>query len=218
MNQSDPTPQKTPDSGEGNRSRDRAATEKRILDAAQKVLTETGASGLGVNALARAAGVDKQLIYRYYGGLDGVLQALGERIALWWQDRLLDDPPISPPATYAALIERLALRLLHVLRTEPLAAQSGLWELADTSGLVGPLTASRARALGEWMARTRGSLQPPEGVDAPAVNAILVSAISYMVLASRTSPTVVGLPLDGEAGWARVEAATRRLVRGVYGA
>jgi AcrR family transcriptional regulator len=198
------------------RSRDRPATERRILDAAQSILIEQGPSGFGVNAVARAAGVDKQLIYRYFGGLDGLLGALGERLAHWWQDRLLEGAPTTPPKSYGDLIEMLALRLVHIMRNEPLALQCVLWELTDGSGPVASLTAARARALGAWMARARGDLRPPEGVDAQAVNAMIVSGLSYIVLASRTSNTVIGLATQEEATWRRIETAIRVLVRGAY--
>lgn len=200
----------------GDRVRDRSATEARILDAAQAILIAEGPSGFGVNAVARAAGVDKQLIYRYFGGLEGLLVALGERIAAWWQDRLLDETPDTPPSSYGDLMERLALRLLRVMRTEPLALQSALWELTDTSGLARTLAASRSRALGAWMARVRGDLQPPDGVDAPAINAMMVSAVSHVVLASRTADAVVGLPTDDPQTWERIENAIVFLVRGAY--
>lgn len=199
------------------RSRDRPATERRILEAAESILTEQGSAGFGVNAVARAAGVDKQLIYRYFGGLDGLLAALGERLAEWWQEKLLDGAPIVPPASYCDLIEVLALRLIQIMRNEPLVLQCVLWELTDGSGNVSALTAARARALGTWMVRTRGDLQPPAGVDAPAVNAMIVSGISYFVLASRTSGNVIGLAIQDEATWTRIEAAVRVLVQGAYG-
>jgi AcrR family transcriptional regulator len=202
--------------GTTDRVRDRGATEARILDAAQAILIAEGSPGFGVNAVARAAGVDKQLIYRYFGGLEGLLEALGERIAAWWQDRLLDETPDTLPASYRELVERLALRLLYVMRTEPLALQSALWELTDTSGLARALSASRSRALGAWMARMRGDLRPPEGVDAPAVNAMVVSAVSFVVLASRTTDVVIGLPTDDPRTWERIEDALVRLVRGAY--
>ncbi len=205
----DPVPAK-------DRSRDRPATERRILDAAQSILTKDGPSGFGINAVARAANVDKQLIYRYYGGLDGLLAALGERLALWWQDRLLEGAPSTPPQTYGDLIEGLALRLLYIMRSEPLALQSALWELSDSSGPVAALSASRSRALGAWIARARGDLLPPDGVDAPAINAMIISAIGYFVLASRTSANVIGLATQDEATWTRLEAAICVLIRGAY--
>lgn len=198
------------------RTRDRAATEVRILDAAQRILTESGPAALGINSVARAADVDKQLIYRYYGGLDGLLEALGERIAQWWQDRLMEGGAGAPPTSYCALIERLALRLLFILRTEPLALQSTLWELTDRSGLARVLSMSRTRVHGAWMARARGDIPVPTGIDAPAVNAMLIASISYTVLASRASDAVVGMPSNDEKTWQRIEEAIIRLVRGVY--
>ena len=36
-------------------------------------MTEKGFASVGVNAIASAAGVDKQLIYYYFGGLDGLI-------------------------------------------------------------------------------------------------------------------------------------------------
>jgi AcrR family transcriptional regulator len=206
----DPSPAK-------DRSRDRPATERRILDAAQSILTEQGSSGFGVNAVAREAGVDKQLIYRYFGGLDGLLGALGERLAQWWEDQLLGDEPVKPPGTYSEFIEMLALRLMNIMRHEPLALQSMLWELTDGSSPVAALTAARARALGGWMVRTRGDLRPPEGVDAYAVNALIVSGISYFVLASRSSRNVIGLATDDEDTWTRMEAVIVTIVRAAYG-
>lgn len=199
------------------RTRDREATAARILDEAQRILTEDGPGALGINAVARAAEVDKQLIYRYFGGLEGLLEALGERIAAWWQERLMDGAPETPPASYPALIERLALRLLQIMRTEPLARQSTLWELTDRTGLARALTASRTRSHGAWMARMRGDLPVPEAIDAPAVNALLIAAISYAVLAGDASQSVIGLPADDPATWDRIEAAVVRLVRGGYG-
>jgi AcrR family transcriptional regulator len=198
------------------RSRDRAATKRRILDACQSILVEQGPSGFGVNVLARQAGVDKQLIYRYFGGLDGLLEDLGERLAQWWQDRLLEGAPPEPPESYGHLMELLAVRLLHIMRDEPLAQQSALWGLLDSSGPVASLTAARSRALGAWIVRARGDLRPPEGVDAPAVNAMIISGISYFVLASRTADNVIGLDPKDEVTWTRLESAVRLLVKAAY--
>ena len=60
-----------------NRSRDRAVTEERMLAAVGEVLARDGFHAVGINAIAREAGVDKVLIYRYFGGLGELLQAWG---------------------------------------------------------------------------------------------------------------------------------------------
>ena len=56
------------------RRRDRAATEERILTAVGEVLARDGFAAIGVNAIAKQAGVDKVLIYRYFGGLPELLR------------------------------------------------------------------------------------------------------------------------------------------------
>ncbi len=63
--------------------RNRQQTEKRIVDAAIALLAEEGFAGFGVNAVAARAGVDKVLIYRYFSGLDGLLEFIGETEVLY---------------------------------------------------------------------------------------------------------------------------------------
>ncbi|MBK7396041.1 MAG: TetR/AcrR family transcriptional regulator [Myxococcales bacterium] len=65
------------------RSRDKDGTQAELLSAVQRVIEQDGVAGLGVNAVAREAGVDKVLIYRYFGGLEGLLTAFAESAAFW---------------------------------------------------------------------------------------------------------------------------------------
>ncbi len=53
--------------------KNRAATEEKIYEAFLSLLKEKGPQGVGINAIAKEAGVSKELIYRYYGGLKGLL-------------------------------------------------------------------------------------------------------------------------------------------------
>jgi AcrR family transcriptional regulator len=199
------------------KSRDRARTEAAIVAAAREVLAGEGFQGLGVNAVARRAGCDKQLIYRYFGGLDGLVDAIGADLAAWLDERLAD-PDAAPPQSYAELAERLALRFLDALRANVLVQRIAAWEIAAPSPLLARLTAARGAALGRWMARARGDLAPPPGVDAPAVNALVVAAVQQLALAAAAAGSFSGLPLQSEADWDRVRAAVRTLVRGAYGA
>ena len=65
-------------------SKSRLQTEQRILDAVGQLLLEQGYPAVGVNAIARRAGCDKVLIYRYFGGFDELLLAFAETSELWW--------------------------------------------------------------------------------------------------------------------------------------
>jgi len=196
--------------------RDRDVTERRILDAARQVLAESGPNGFGVNAIARAAGCDKQLIYRYYGGLNGLIGAMGRDLATWWADRLRPIGALGLPESYAELIRRLALGLLQALRDDPLMQKIVLWEATSGSEHVQALSAARSQAMGAWMQQMRGTLRPPSGVDAPAVNAVLIAAVQHMVLASVTAAAFGGMPLKSDEDWERLRSTLRLMIDRIY--
>src|SRR5690625_4957715 len=51
----------------------REQTELRIMQAFEDQILETGMMGVGINAIAKRAGVSKELIYRYFDGLPGLM-------------------------------------------------------------------------------------------------------------------------------------------------
>lgn len=200
------------------RGRDREGTEAAILAAARGVLASDGFQGFGVNAIARAAGCDKQLVYRYFGGVDGLVEAIGDDLASWWSAQLAPADDASAPTSYGALMKQLALAMLDALRADPLVQKIAAWELSETSPQVARLTAARSKAMMQWMTARRGSLQPPTGVDTPALNAIIIAGVQQLVLASATTGQFAGLPLKSDADWARVRGAVVALVDVAYSA
>lgn len=91
------------------RQRDAERTRSALLDAAMAEFSEKGRAGARVSEIADRAGVNKQLISYYFGGKDGLYQALLER---WYeQESQLAEPGIS--------LAELACRYLEVgLRQE----------------------------------------------------------------------------------------------------
>ena len=66
--------------GRGNsRSRDRRATRAAILEAAGRCFAEGGLAGARTEAIARAAGVNKALLYYYFRSKDGLYRAVLEQ-------------------------------------------------------------------------------------------------------------------------------------------
>lgn len=199
------------------RVRDRARTETAIFRAARDLLAEQGFQGFGINAIARRAGCDKQLIYRYYGGLDGLLDAIGADLGDWVRERIPEDSGGMFLLTYGDLMERLSLLYMEALRQDPLVCKIIAWEVSKDTPQVRRLAEARSRALAKWLDRMRGSLTPPKGVDAPTVNGILFAAIQHLVISSVATGEFAGLALRREKDWDKVAASVRRLVRGIYG-
>lgn len=195
------------------RPRNRDETRAAILAAAQALLAEEGFSGFGVNALARRSGFDKQLIYRYFGGLDGLVEALGEALAGWVATHLAPILAGNVGPSYGDLVEAVMLAYLDALQGDSLMQKLVAWELSDPSPQVRRLSDQRARAMGDLVARLRGGRQPAPGLDAPALNAILIAAIQHLVLAGATSGRFSGLALATETDWHRAKAMLSRIVR-----
>jgi AcrR family transcriptional regulator len=80
--------------------RNRQLTEERIRVAGVTLLRERGFEDWGINAVARQAGTDKVLIYRYFQSLDGLLEAIVAETAFWPGPESLPDS--SPEAAFEA--------------------------------------------------------------------------------------------------------------------
>jgi hypothetical protein len=64
-------------------TRNRKATREKFIKAVGSILSKNGFAGIGINAVAREAGVDKVLIYRYFGGLPQLISAFGCEGNFW---------------------------------------------------------------------------------------------------------------------------------------
>jgi len=63
--------------------KDRAATEKRLLDTIGKMIAERGFKKIGINAVSAQSGVSKVLIYRYFGSIEGLIIAYIRQYDFW---------------------------------------------------------------------------------------------------------------------------------------
>lgn len=197
--------------------KDRAATAARILAAGKAVLAEDGFRHFGINAVARRAGCDKQLIYRYFGGIGGLMEAIGGDLGDWVKLHIPEDSGGMFLLTYGDLMERLAFLYLEALRADPLVRQIAAWELAEESDQARRLSEARSKALAGWLDRMRGSMALPKGTDTATINALVIASIQQLVLASVTSGRFAGVTLKTERDWDKVRGALKRLIHGVYG-
>lgn len=187
----------------------REETTKRLVEAALEILSEQGFAAIGVNAVARRAGADKQLIYRYFNGLDGLLAAAGEAVAARLSqtlERTLD----PPPGSYADLATRVTRALLDHARSDAMFRALRLMEAAAPSPATAAFRKARGAAMATWVARARQDLAPPPGLDAPALNAVLVAAAEGAALLG-----TAGLG-DSAEDRARIDAALERIARAAF--
>lgn len=196
--------------------RNRDATMARILKAAAELLAEDGFQNFGVNAVARRAGCDKQLIYRYYGGMDGLVDAIGGELARSIEQKMPVGGSAAFMLTYGDLIEHIMILFMQALQDDSLTRRIISWEVSDNSPQVRRLSDARSQALALWIEKVRGTMPPPKGVDHAMLNAMLLAAVQHAVIAGATAQRFAGVALSTGKDWDRAERAVRRLVRGVY--
>jgi len=189
------------------RTRDREATQQRILDAVGHVLAREGFAGIGVNAIAKEAGVDKVLIYRYFGGLPELLALYGGSGQFWpTVDELLQGLPTDPGLTLAHALDHIVGRFIHALSARPLTVEILAWETVTRNELTAVLETVREDWGQQLEARLTQRYTDVKS-DVPALMIIFTAAIQYFMVRARTIRIYGGIDLHTEAGWQRLRAA-----------
>jgi AcrR family transcriptional regulator len=198
--------------------RDSSATKERIVQAVGTLLAERGFSGIGVNAIARAAGVDKVLLYRYFGSLPELLRAYGKQGSFWPTIReQLGDMKEIATGSLAKLAMKVLVGHLRWLRQRPQTQEIMRWELHERNELTDELARTREQQGMEILELLPPAAQAAHEVDLPAVAALIHAGITYLVLRSKTADVYLGVDLRSEAGWKRIEGAIARMTEAVLG-
>lgn len=195
--------------------RDRARTEQRLIDAVGQIMAEDGFDQVGINRIASRSGINKILIYRYFGGLDGLLVAYfrqkrpivsAERIEI---DQLQDAPlDVVFDACYQYLVDEYRL-----LRRDVEAQAFLKADLLRASGVYTPITTEKEEQLRRMIDGLSAIIQTDYG---RPFSAIIVSALTLLTLTGQQHKTIFGIDLSTDEGWAQIEAALKNIFRGAY--
>jgi AcrR family transcriptional regulator len=195
--------------------RDPDDTKRQILDALARLILRDGLSAVGINALAREAGCDKVLIYRYFEDLDGVYEAFAASREFGWTVEELTDG-IDPKTMPALDILKLLLRRhAEAMRARPVTLAVLAEEAANRTPLVIALETVREHrglALNDWIAR---SVALPRGVDFAAVSTILSTAATYLAMRARKIRVMGGVLIKTDKDWERIYDAFDTLIDGL---
>ena len=191
--------------------RDRQRTEKQIIDAVARLLAEKGFAALGINAIAREAGVDKVLIYRYFGGLPKLLEAFAKTPEYWSSyeeilggevDELAQRPRHERLAT---LVNGMA----RAFRKRPLSLEAMAWESVESNDLTRILAETREHS-GKRLLSMLGAA-PQE--DAYTAAALLSAATLYLSMLARHETHWAGIPIQSARGWQQLERGVETILK-----
>ncbi len=164
----------------------RIHTEQRILQAVKTILLEEGFPAVGINAIARTAGCDKVLIYRYFNGFDGLLQRFAEQHDLWWradeiiQENMDEISQFSLPDYLNLLLKRH----ISAVRERPLTQEIMAWEMSASNPLTRALNQTRTEQ-GMLLVKTVRQYFHNPSIDIGGILGIFGAAINYLVMRTR---------------------------------
>ena len=180
------------------------------------MLARDGFAAIGVNAIAREAGVDKVLIYRYFGGLPELLRAWGASGRFWpGIDELLGadrERVLALP-----LDQRFVLffeRFIDALRARPLTIEILAAELVTRNELTAILEAERQ----QWGADAEAVFGGPvfdERSELRGVTLLLIAGVQYLLVRARAIRVFGPIELTSDAGWDALKRSVRALAAGL---
>ena len=191
--------------------------EKRLLIAVSQIIEKEGLSKIGVNKIAKQAKCDKVLIYRYFGGLEGLLAA-------WAKDNdfyTLAYQAYSERVTKAEssediikLTQTVLLKQLNFLRTNKLMQELLAWELSGNSTF---------RSIQDERERNGFKLQEElekklgkESKDVRMFITILIASINYIVLATRQYRIFNGIDFSNPEAWELCKQTIYKYIRALF--
>ena len=195
--------------------RDRLATRSKLIKAVGSILSRKGFTALGINAVAREAGVDKVLIYRYFGGIEQLMEAFAHESDFWPSVEELAGGDVEG---YARLplrekLSQLSANYTCAIKNRPLTLEIMAWEMVERNRLTIELEALRENTIMRFYETFFA--QHKVDVDLQALAAIVGAALSYLVTRARHIDLFNGINLKSPEGWDRIQSAIEVITAGI---
>lgn len=196
-------------------TRDRVQTENRLIDAIHELLTEEGFDQIKINRVAQQANVNKVLIYRYFGGINGLIDAYCKKYK-----PVVSTPPIDVDRLRGAPTDELfqacfdyVIAEFRLLRNNPQAQRFLKNDLmAYQPDVSHPFTDEKEVQLGNMIDELGDLIQTEYG---RPFSAIILSGMTLLTFMAQDKRTVFGIDLSTDEGWAAIEGGLQRIYQGL---
>ena len=164
----------------------RIDTEKKIIRAVETLLLDIGFPSVGINAIAREAGCDKVLIYRYFDHLDGLLARVAENNDLWWSvdEIITENMDEISQLSMPQFLDLLLKRHIQSIQNRPLTQEIMAWEMSEHNALTRALSKIRTEQGMLLVKKLRQHYEQP-AIDIGGILGIFGAAINYLIIRTR---------------------------------
>lgn len=181
--------------------KDRAATEEKIYTAFLDILKEKGPQGVGINAIAKQAGVSKSLIYRYFGGMKGLLLLFAQKGDFFKSLSVIDEKKDNLENLKDFIKEGT-----KELRENTLTQEILRWQLIENN--------EDTKSLFKYFNAQVGKTFTPNTKDESLNSAfqLMLGGYVYFTLLSKFNKTFIATDLTSEKTWENFDEAIAKTI------
>ena len=155
----------------------REKTEQRIMQALEDQIRATGMVGVGINAIAERAGVSKELIYRYFDGLPGLMMQWMKNQDFWTSNSSTLRDPSAETNTPKELILKMLRAQISALQDNDALKEIRRWELIERNEVSGQLAERREMAARPFIDELDAL---NDEMDVPAMVSVMLAGELYL--------------------------------------
>lgn len=191
--------------------RNKNQTELRLISALEELIVDKGFEKLGVRAVAEKAGVDKTLIYRYFGSLDGLIYECLKRQDFW------TNLPIDLPDTenIKDYLKELFRKQIFELRNNDIFKRMIRWELSNDNAFVKKLRNQREEN-GLKRIEMISEITKIPCEELASLSSIITGSICYLIMAGETCRYYNGIDITDDNGWEQLIREINKIIDLTY--
>lgn len=197
---------------------DKEKTKQKLVKAVGSILIKEGFQHIKINRIEAVSGVSKKLIYRYFGGLDGLIKEYLEQKDFWniqlkkMEGSSYDtDAPLEKEEINAIIEENF-----RFFDTSPEMQKIILWGISEKHKTLKAISQNR-ELFGEPVFKKADHTFSNSDIDFRAVSGTIVAAIYYMVLHGKMlGTTVCEIDITQKEGKDRYLATFKKIIEMCY--
>ena len=199
--------------------RNKERSKKKFLDAVGKILKTKGYAGLKINDIAATAGVDKKMIYTYFGGMDGLMDEYVRTQDFWVKVNSEEVEKMKPNLEDGGqeFIRHMLLSQFDYVYTNKEAQKLLLWTISEPRKSLKKLIDTQEEN-GEYIFKLLMESHFKDKMDTyRSIMAIMVSGLYYLnMFASLNGSIFCGIDVNTPEGREKIKKAISFMVDQTY--
>src|SRR5690606_7129068 len=198
--------------------RDKERTKDKMVQAVGKVLLKKGYTGLNASAVAKEAGVDKSLVWTYFGNLKKLVEEYISQRGFWEfkAKDSIENLTVVPKEVNEHDMAALLLFQFQALLEDEILQRIMLWGISEKKDFLRNLSDER-EIIGEAIFKNIDPQFKDSNIDIRGILAILVAGIYYLVLHGKINGSLFcGINLNTVNGEKRIKESISQIISMAY--